>query len=140
MNSELPLRNLNSEKSNTNNSNDASTENIKKKVEAVIEYDVSLAPVASQPGLTVIKSMNEALMNSPRAAAVRAQFGIARANYAYATQGPNPLMFMDRGLVAEQVTRIGPTLPIEPPWKLVFRLLATKRLVEQTKIDLLTAL
>jgi outer membrane protein TolC len=29
---------------------------------------------------------------------------------------------------------------MEPPWKLIFRLLATKRLVEQTKLDLLTAL
>ncbi len=112
----------------------------KKKEEVTIEYDVSLAPISSQPGLSVVRSMNEALMNSPRAAAVRAQFAIVRANYAYATQGPNPIVFMDRGMVAEQVFRLGPTLTIEPPWKLIFRLLAAKRLVEQTKIDLLAAL
>jgi outer membrane protein, heavy metal efflux system len=136
-NLESPIKNINPEKPN---SQAASAETDRKKAEAVIEYDVSLAPVANQPGLSVVKALNEALINSPRAAAVRAQFAIARANYAYATQGPNPIMFMDRGLVAEQTMRIGPTLTIEPPWKLLFRLLATKRLVEQTKIDLLTAL
>ena len=135
-NGEIPLKNITVE----NGQNKNPGENQRKKAEAVIEYDISLAPIASQPGLTVVKAMNEALMNSPRAAAVRAQFAIARANYAYATQGPNPIMFMDRGLVAEQVFRLGPTLPIEPPWKLIFRLLATKRLIEQTKIDLMTAL
>ncbi len=136
-NIETPLKINNFEK---NNSQPVSAQSLRKKTEAVIEYDVSLAPITNQPGLSVVKAMNEALINSPRAAAVRAQFAIARANYAYATQGPNPLMFMDRGLVAEQTTRIGPTLTIEPPWKLLFRLLATKRLVEQTKIDLLTVL
>ena len=112
----------------------------RKTAQVTIEYDVSLAPISSQPGLSVVRAMNEALMNSPRAAAVRAQFAIVRANYGYATQAPNPIVFMDRGMVAEQVFRLGPTLTIEPPWKLIFRLLATKRLVEQTKIDLLTAL
>ncbi len=84
--------------------------------------------------------MNEALQNSPRAAAIRAHFGIARTGYATATQGPNPMVFMDRGIIAEQEERLGPTLTIEPPWKLAFRLLATKRLVEQTKLDLMFTL
>ena len=107
------------------------------KVEGTIQYDVSLAPISSQPGLSVVQSMNEALINSPRAAAIRSQFGIARTGFAYATQGPNPVMFFDRAPVSEQVTRIGPNLTIEPPWKLAFRLLSTKRLVDQTKLDLL---
>ncbi len=110
------------------------------KVEGTIQYDVSLAPIASQPGLSVVQSMNEALMNNPRAAAIRAQFGIARTGYAYATQGPNPVMFFDRAPVSEQVTRIGPNLTIEPPWKLAFRLLSTKRLIDQTKLDLMSTL
>jgi cobalt-zinc-cadmium efflux system outer membrane protein len=108
--------------------------------QGTIEYDVSLAPIATQPGLSVVQSMNDALMNNPRAAAIRAQFGIARTGYAYATQGPNPVMFFDRAPVSEQVTRIGPVLTVEPPWKLAFRLLATKRLIDQTKLDLLTTL
>ncbi len=139
-NSELPLKSNKLEQGTAKDSLEAGKRNDKKLEQVTIEYDVSLAPISSQPGLSVVRSMNEALMNSPRAAAVRAQFAIARANYAYATQGPNPLVFMDRGLVAEQVFRLGPTLPMEPPWKLIFRLLATKRLVEQTKLDLLTAL
>jgi cobalt-zinc-cadmium efflux system outer membrane protein len=48
------------------------------------------------------------------------------------------MFFFDRGLVAEQVNRMGPTLNVEPPWKLIFRLLVAKRLVAQTKVDLLT--
>jgi cobalt-zinc-cadmium efflux system outer membrane protein len=110
------------------------------KVQGTIQYDVSLAPISTQPGLSVVQSMNEALMNSPKAAAIRAQFGIARTNYAYAATGPNPIMFMDRGIMAEQEERLGPTLTVEPPWKLAFRLLSTKRLVDQTKIDLLFSL
>ncbi len=108
--------------------------------QGTIEYDVSLAPISSQPGLSVVQAMNDALMNSPRAAAIRAQFGIARTGYAYATQGPNPVVFFDRAPVSEQVTRIGPNLTIEPPWKLAFRLLSTKRLIDQTKLDLLASL
>lgn len=107
---------------------------------ATVEYNEALPADASVPTLSVVNALNEALMNNPRAAAIRAQFAIARANYALATQTPNPRVFMDRGLVAEQVMRLGPLLTFEPPWKLVFRLLATKRLVARTKIDLLTTL
>lgn len=110
------------------------------RAQGIIQYDVSLAPVFSQPGLSVVQSMNEALINSPRAAAIRAQFGIARAGYAAAATGPNPIIFMDRGIMAEQEERLGPVLTIEPPWKLAFRLLSTKRLVDQTKLDLLASL
>jgi len=107
-------------------------------VQINIEYDESIAPTSNSQGLSVVKALNEALVNGPRAAAVRAQFGIAMANIPQATQAQNPMLFFDRGLVAEQVNRIGPTLTIEPPWKLLFRLLIAKRLVAQTKVDLLT--
>jgi len=105
-----------------------------------IEYDENLTPKATGPGLSVVDALNQSLVVGPRAAAIRAQFGIARSNYALATQAPNPVFFMDRGLVAEQVNRIGPTLTQDMPWKLFFRLLSAKRLVAQTKIDLLTQL
>src|SRR5262249_43893508 len=39
-----------------------------------------------------------------------------------------------------QVNRIGPVSTFEPPWKLIFRLLIAKRLIAQTKIDLMTQL
>ena len=105
-----------------------------------IEYSENLAPVSNQAGLSLVAALNESLISGPRAAAIRAQFGIARANYAAATQQPNPIFFFDRGLVAEQENRIGPVLTSDPIWKIVFRFLIAKRLVAQTKIDLLTQL
>jgi cobalt-zinc-cadmium efflux system outer membrane protein len=105
-----------------------------------IEYNENLAPTSNLPGLSVVQALNEALIYGPRAAAVRAQLAIARANYPAATQAPNPIFFFDRGLVDEQVNRIGPVLTLDPPWKLFFRLLIAKRLVAQTKIDLLTTI
>ncbi|PWU01707.1 MAG: hypothetical protein C5B53_02460 [Candidatus Melainabacteria bacterium] len=107
---------------------------------ATIEYNESAPTAQGVPPLGIVQALNEALINSPRAAAIRAQFAIARSKYAQATQTPNPSFFMDRGLLAEQVMRIGPQFTYEPPWKLIFRLLATKRLVAQTKTDLLTTL
>ncbi|MBX9720448.1 MAG: TolC family protein, partial [Candidatus Obscuribacterales bacterium] len=105
---------------------------------ATIEYDENLAPTSNMPGLSVQRALNDALVNGPRAAAVRAQLGIAMANFPQATQAPNPIFFFDRGLVAEQVNRMGPIFAMEQPWKLVFRLLIAKRLVDQSKVDLLT--
>jgi len=105
-----------------------------------IEYTENLAPVSNQKGLSLVAALNESLVSGPRAAAIRAQFGIARANYAAATQQPNPIFFFDRGLVAEQENRIGPVLTVDPIWKIIFRFLIAKRLVAQTKLDLLTQL
>ncbi|MBP9090766.1 TolC family protein [bacterium] len=91
-------------------------------------------------GMTILQSLDEALVKSPRAAAIRSQLQITTANYAEAAAAPNPGLLFDRAPLGEQVRRIGPTFTIEGPWKLVFRLLATKRLVEQTKTDLMTAI
>ncbi len=74
-----------------------------------IEYSQSLAPVSNQPGLSVVEALNEALKNSPRASAIRSHLAIARSGYAAATQAPNPNLFMDRGLMAEQVMRPWPS-------------------------------
>ncbi len=123
-----------------NNSPAADLASNKTTEKVTVEYN-EIAPVNDTvPPISVINALNQALINSPRAAAIRGFFPIARANYAAATMVPNPLFFMDRGLMAEQVMRIGPVLTFEPPWKLVFRLLATKKLVSQVKTDLLTSL
>jgi outer membrane protein, heavy metal efflux system len=105
-----------------------------------IEYNENLAPVSNQKGLSLVQALNESLVNGPRAAAIRAQFGIARANYAAASEQPNPILLFDRGMAAEQVNRFGPVLTADPIWKIVFRFLIAKRLVAQTKLDLLTQL
>lgn len=108
-------------------------------------------PEPSQSGATVLKSaisethksigivdaMDEALLKSPRAAAIRANLGIARSNYAYATVQRDPYFFFDRGLVAEAVRRIGPTFTWTPPWQTAFDLLVAKRQVDQAKLEIL---
>ncbi len=96
-------------------------------------------PRGGGSGLSIVQALDEALIKSPRAAAIRSQLQITTANYADAAAGPNPGFLFDRAPLGEQVRRIGPTFTIEGPWKLVFRLLATKRLVEQTKTDLMTS-
>lgn len=105
-----------------------------------ITYDEQSPPNFNSPPISVVDALNTALIESPRAAAIRAQFGVVQAGYAAVTQVPNPIFFMDRGLVAEQEARIGPILTEEPPWKLFFRFLAQKRLISQTEFDLMTQL
>ncbi len=90
--------------------------------------------------ITISQALDESLMKSPRAAAIRAQYPVAKAGLAQATVAPNPVMFLDRGFVAEQVRRVGPLLVPEPPWKILFRFLAAQSLYKQTKTDLLTTL
>lgn len=96
---------------------------------AVSEFDV--AP------LTVINAMDEALLRSPRAAAIRSTLGITQANYAYATVQRNSYFFFDRGLVAEAVRRIGPAMTWTPPWQTAFDFLVAKRQVDQSKLEIL---
>ena len=105
-----------------------------------VEYDEKIPDTSSAPPMDIVDSLNEALMNSPRAAAIRALFGITQAGYAAVTQVPNPEFFFDRGMVAEQENRIGPILTVEPPWKLFFRFLIQKRTVDQSRFDLMTQL
>ena len=105
-----------------------------------VDYEETIPDVGNAPPLDVVDSLNESLINSPRAAAIRAQFAVSQAGYAAATQVPNPVFFFDRGLVAEQVNRIGPGLTPEPPWKLLFRFIIQKQTVDQSRYDLMTQL
>jgi outer membrane protein, heavy metal efflux system len=82
-------------------------------------------PIASS--LSIDQAMNETLMQSPRAASLRLQLGIAKSGVARATELPNPSIFMDNGYKAEFTYRYGVSVPIEPPWKLALRLLAAKK-------------
>lgn len=101
---------------------------------AAVEYD---AAALAEP-LPLAHAMSEAMRVGPRAAAIRAQLGITQAGLSTATQAPNPTTFMDRGMMAEQVMRIGPIFETDMPWELYLRLLAAKLLVNQTKVDLMT--
>ena len=104
---------------------------------ATIEYD---ATASGEPALRLLKSMSEAIRTGPRAAAIRANLGITQAGILTATQSNNPSLYNDRGLMAEQEHRIGPIFATDMPWEVFFRVLAAKRLVAQTKIDLLTTI
>lgn len=90
--------------------------------------------------MTISQAMNETLINSPRASAVRFNLGVTRAQLIRATELPNPTIFMDSGYRAEFTYRYGATLPIEPPWKLVFRVLAAKKQIKQTDFEIRNAL
>jgi outer membrane protein TolC len=93
--------------------------------------------VENNQSLSVVDALDEALLNSPRAAAIRANLGIARSNFAYATVLRNPYFFFDRGLIAEAERRIGPTFTWTPPWQTAFDLLVAKRQVDQAKLEIL---
>src|SRR6185437_7512303 len=80
--------------------------------------------------------LDEALLRSPRAASIRANLGIARAQYAYQLVQPNPMLFFDRGILAEAVRRIGPAFNWVSPWQIVFGLLLARDQVAQARIDI----
>lgn len=78
---------------------------------------------------------DESLVNSPRAAHIRAQLGITKAAYAYAWTLPNPSVFFLED-TAQRARQIGASIPIEHPWKLVFRLLLAKSQLKQTDFEI----
>jgi cobalt-zinc-cadmium efflux system outer membrane protein len=94
-------------------------------------------------GVTPVKvrqALNEALLNSPRVASTRALLGISKALYAAATQLPDPVYYRDEAPQSEGVRRNGVNVTYELPWKLAFRLLAAKRQVQETKMEILHTL
>lgn len=111
-------------------------------VSATITYDEPLrdgsAPASSL--LTIFEALDRALVKSPRAAALRSLLPVTQSELARATQVDSPTWTYDFGVAAEQTRRTGAVVTFEPPWKLVFRLLAAKRLIEQTKQELLSQL
>lgn len=87
------------------------------------------------PAVSLSAVFDESLINSPRAANMRAQLGISKAVYAQALTLPNPSFFFlnDTAQLARQV---GASIPIEPPWKLAFRLLLAKSQVKQADFEI----
>jgi cobalt-zinc-cadmium efflux system outer membrane protein len=97
-------------------------------------------PAAGTAPLSVTQALDDALLRSPRVSAVRAQLDISKAAYAAARQLPNPNFTYDNGFIAEQTRRVGTQTTYDPPWKIAFRLLAAKRQVQATKLDILHTL
>lgn len=91
-------------------------------------------------GLSIFSSLDEALVKSPRAAAIRAFLPITKAMFARATEQPSPEFFYDEGVRAEENRRLGAVFNWEPPWKLVFRLLVAKHSVGAKRLELMAQL
>ncbi len=84
--------------------------------------------------ITLSASLDKSLTEGPRMAGVRALLGVAKAGYAQASVLPNPGLYIANNYGNSYLT--GASIPIEPPWKLVFRLLIAKRQVEQTQLEI----
>jgi len=97
-------------------------------------------PISTTDSLTIGQAMNETLVNSPRAAAVRFNLGITKSELIRATEMANPNIFMDSGFKAEFTYRYGFTIPVNMPWKMVFRILAAKKQIKQTDLEIRNAL
>lgn len=90
--------------------------------------------------LGILQAFDEGLVKSPRAAAARAQIGIAKAQMASALTIPNPSFLLYNGFRAEQTYQIGASLNLEPPWKLLTRIIQAKRQIKQADIEIMQSL
>lgn len=109
-------------------------------VQGSVIYDEQMRDSAGGAVLSIFEALDLALTKSPRASALRALLPVTQSEMARATEQRSPSWSYDNGVIAEQTRRTGVVLNPEPPWKLIFRLLAAKRLVEQAKQDLLSQL
>ncbi len=106
-----------------------------------IPFSVPTAPMSGQSAIptasgyvTLSSSLDKSLAEGPRMAGVRALLGVAKAGYFQASVLPNPGLYIANNYGNSYLT--GASIPIEPPWKLVFRLLIAKRQVEQTRLEI----
>jgi cobalt-zinc-cadmium efflux system outer membrane protein len=97
-------------------------------------------PKQNEKPLLLPNALNEGLIKNPRTSAIRLQLGITKSALIRATELPNPSIFMDNGYKAEFTYRYGVTIPIEPPWKLVLRVILAKKQIKQTDFEILRAL
>jgi len=110
----------------------------------IAQYDTNVSDVPLRGPITqpvsMGQAMSETLIQSPRAASLRLQLGIAKSNVIRATQMPNPNLFMDNGYKAEYTYRYGFSVPIEPPWKMVLRIIAAKKEIKRVDLEISKAL
>lgn len=106
---------------------------------ASVDPSIMNMPQQANPQMAPVTPLSavfdESLINSPRAANMRAQLGISRAAYAQALTLPNPSFFFIND-TAQLARQVGASIPIEPPWKLAFRLLLAKSQIKQTDFEI----
>lgn len=108
-------------------------------IAASVDPSILNMPTSNNPTMMPITPLSaafdETLINSPRAANLRAQLGISRAAYAQALTLPNPSFFYLED-TAQRARQIGANVQIEPPWKLAFRLLLAKSQIKLTDLEI----
>jgi cobalt-zinc-cadmium efflux system outer membrane protein len=106
---------------------------------ASVDPSIMNLPKQTEPQIVPITPLSavfdESLINSPRAANMRAELGISRAAYAQAMTLPNPSLFFLND-TAQLALQVGASIPIEAPWKLAFRLLLAKSQLKQTDLEI----
>lgn len=100
----------------------------------------NLEDIISGEMLGLSQAFNETLLSSPRSASIRQKLGITKAAYAQALTFPNPSFLLYNGFRAEQTYQVGSSIPIEPPWKVAFRLLAARAQVKETDLEIAQSL
>ncbi len=118
----------------------ATSEEQQPPVSGVIRYEERQQSDSLKPTLTIFDALDEALVRSPRGAAIRALLPEATAAYARATQQTPAGFNYDNGVWAEFTRRMGVTTQFEGPWNVVFRLITAKYTVQQQKVDCLSQL
>jgi outer membrane protein, heavy metal efflux system len=88
-----------------------------------------------QAMVTIEQALDQTLLTGPRAAAARSLLGISQAALTQARVLPNPALEFDNGY-AELSYRFGVAIPVEPPWKIVFRLAAAKAQISAASIQM----
>jgi outer membrane protein TolC len=87
-----------------------------------------------QGPLSLSASLNTAFVENPRMAGVRSLLGITKSAYWQACVMPNPGIYMSD--VWHNNYFFGASIPVEPPWKLAFRLLVAKHQVKQANLEI----
>lgn len=113
--------------------------NINPSAAAAIDPSLMMIPRSpagqNLPPVALSAVFDESLVNSPRAATIRAQLGITRAAYAQALVLPNPSLFFLED-TAQKARQIGASVAIEAPWKLAFRVLGAKAQIKQADFEI----
>ena len=92
-----------------------------------------------QGTLSEQQALDTTLLQGPRAASARMQLGIAKALTTQAKIYPNPAAEYDIGF-AELSYRAGVAVPIQPPWKMVQRIISAKAQIDVANLQLMQAL
>ncbi len=92
------------------------------------------ALAASVEQVSLPQSFNIGLASNPRTAAARAQLGVTKSNLAQADVLPNPGIYIDNQY--QFTYKLGASMLVEPPWRIIFRRAAAKKQITQTDLEI----